>query len=66
LVVGSELRDSEPSTYEEAINSQECVRWQQAMDEEMASLAANGTWELVPGPEDQKLIQCKWLYKLKE
>ena len=26
LVVGSELRDSEPSTYEEAVNSQESVR----------------------------------------
>jgi len=60
------LRDSEPSTYEEVINYQDSVRWQQAMDEEMASLAANGTWKLVPKPKNQKLIQCKWLYKLKE
>jgi len=66
LVAGCELRDSEPSTYEKAVNSQECVRWQQVMDKEMTSLAANGTWELVPRPKDQKLIQCKWLYKLKE
>ena len=36
------------------------------MDEEMESLKSNGTWELVPKLENQRLIECKWLYKLKE
>jgi len=36
------------------------------MDEEMASPVVNGTWELVPRPKKQKLIQCKWLYKPNE
>ena len=36
------------------------------MDEEMESLRINRTWELVPKPENQQLVKCKWLYKLKE
>ena len=36
------------------------------MDEEMESLRTNGTWELVPQPANQKLIDCKWLFKVKE
>lgn len=35
-------------------------------DEEMASLMGNNTWKLVSKPEKQKLVRCKWLYKLKE
>jgi hypothetical protein len=35
------------------------------MDEEMATLDANMTWELVPLPERKKAIGCKWVYKVK-
>jgi hypothetical protein len=34
------------------------------MDEEMAALDTNATWELVAPPEDKK-IGCKWVYKVK-
>jgi len=35
------------------------------MDEEMAALDANATWELVALLEDKKTIGCKWVYKVK-
>jgi hypothetical protein len=35
------------------------------MDEEMAELDANATWELVVLPKDNKAIGCKWVYKVK-
>jgi hypothetical protein len=35
------------------------------MDEEMATLDVNATWELVVLPKDKKTIGCKWVYKVK-
>jgi len=35
------------------------------MDEEMAALDANATWELVALPKDKKAIGCKWVCKIK-
>ncbi len=40
-------------------------KWDNAMDEEMAVLDANATWELVALPKDKKVIGCKWVYKVK-
>ena len=34
------------------------------MDEEMAALDENHTWELVPSPHDKKAIGCKKIYKI--
>jgi hypothetical protein len=34
------------------------------MDEEMATLDANATIELVALPNDKKIIACKWVYKV--
>jgi hypothetical protein len=35
------------------------------MDEKMATLDANVTWQLVVLPKDKKTIGCKWVYKVK-
>ena len=35
------------------------------MEEEIAALERNQTWELVPKPRDVKPISCKWVYKIK-
>ncbi|GJZ59552.1 retrovirus-related pol polyprotein from transposon TNT 1-94 [Tanacetum coccineum] len=55
-----------PITFQEAINSSEKDEWVRAMKEETSSLKKNHTWELVDQPHGQKLISCKWLYKIKE
>ncbi len=35
------------------------------MDEEMATLDVNATWELLALLKDKKIIGCKWVYKVK-
>ncbi|GJZ65761.1 retrovirus-related pol polyprotein from transposon TNT 1-94 [Tanacetum coccineum] len=37
-----------------------------SMKEEIDSLRKNKTWELVDHPAGQKLVSCKWLFKIKE
>ncbi|GIL88635.1 hypothetical protein Vretifemale_16557 [Volvox reticuliferus] len=65
VTVAATTIPKEPSTYEEAINSPEAVHWRQAMDEEIASLHAQGTWRLEHPPQGANVIPGKWVYKLK-
>ncbi|RXH95059.1 hypothetical protein DVH24_024743 [Malus domestica] len=39
--------------------------WFQAMKEEISALHTQGTWSLVPLPENKNLVGCKWICKLK-
>jgi hypothetical protein len=55
----------EPKDREEALSSKHAAKWQQAMDEEMASLMANQTWTLEELPADVEPIPVKWVYKVK-
>ncbi len=55
----------EPTTFEEAVASPEAEQWQQAMDEEFASLMENETWTLEELPPGVKPIPVKWVFKLK-
>jgi hypothetical protein len=55
----------EPSSYEEALASEHAQQWQQAMDEEMASLLSNNTWTLEILPAGVQPIPVKWVYKIK-
>lgn len=57
---------SEPSSYYEALKSTESKNWKVAMDEEFNSLKKNRTWELVKLPEDRKLVDNRWVFKVKE
>ena len=36
------------------------------MDEEMDSLVRNRTWDLVKLPVEKRVLQNKWVYRLKE
>ncbi|GJS67592.1 retrotransposon protein, putative, ty1-copia subclass [Tanacetum coccineum] len=56
----------EPLTYQEAFACEDSSKWKAAMKEEMDSLRKNKTWELVDHPAGQKLVSCKWLFKIKE
>ncbi len=56
------IQEVEPICFEQAVGN---PKWDNAMDEEMAALDANVTWELVALPKDKKVIGCKWVYKVK-
>jgi hypothetical protein len=56
------IQEAEPTCFEQAVGN---PKWDNAMDEEMATLDANATWELVTLPKDKKAIGCKWVYKVK-
>lgn len=62
----AELSETEePWTYQEAMNGKDIMKWEGATDEEMASHEKNQTWKLIERPEGQKVIGCKWVFKLK-
>lgn len=56
----------EPGSYEQAMESINRKQWEQAMDEEYDSLIKNRTWNLVNPPSDQKVIDNRWVFKLKQ
>src|SRR5580698_8673389 len=46
------------------MDSKQSNQWTQAMQEEMESHKQNGTWELVERPQDTKLLDSRWVYKV--
>jgi hypothetical protein len=56
------VHEVEPICFEQAVGN---PKWDNAMDEEMATLDANTTWELLALPKDKKAIRCNWVYKVK-
>jgi Reverse transcriptase (RNA-dependent DNA polymerase) len=54
-----------PKTVEQALASPQSEFWRAAMDEEMASLHANGTWELVELPRGVRPVVTRCVFALK-
>lgn len=55
----------EPECYQEAVRNGASIKWEKAMQEEMSSLEINNTWDLVRKPEDKRVLQNKWVYRIK-
>jgi len=56
------IHEVELTCFEQAVGN---LKWDNAMNEEMAALDVNATWELIVLRKDKKAIGCKWVYKLK-
>ncbi|XP_070662309.1 uncharacterized protein [Malus domestica] len=54
---------SEPTHYKQVVTSE---NWRNAMKEEFEALQKQGTWELVPVPQNRNVIGSKWVYKIKK
>lgn len=66
IVSGFSATMYEPTTYDEAIGSEQTQQWKCAMDDEYNALIENQTWELVEAPKDQKVIDNRWVFKVKQ
>ena len=55
----------EPESYEEAMRDDAHLKWENAMKDEMSSLKTNQTWELVEKPAKAKVLQNKWIFRVK-
>lgn len=56
----------DPLSVEDARSRSDKRLWEQAMREELESLAENETWELVDRPRHKNVVKCKWVFKLKK
>ncbi|WP_222927389.1 reverse transcriptase domain-containing protein, partial [Xylella fastidiosa] len=65
LSVVETVEYDEPSSYAEAVSSNECAQWCVAMSEEIESLQKNQTWELVEPLKNRRIVGCKWVFKRK-
>jgi hypothetical protein len=59
------LVDDTPTTISEALASPDADYWKEAVQSEMDSILANGTWELTERPYGCKPVGCKWVFKKK-
>ncbi|KAK9737713.1 Reverse transcriptase (RNA-dependent DNA polymerase) [Popillia japonica] len=63
LSVGHFLSDV-PQSYAEAVKCGN--EWKRAIEDELNVLQENRTWELVPYPKNEKVIDSKWVFREKE
>ena len=56
---------SVPASYKQALRSAEWSHWQEAIDTEYKSLQERQTWSLVVKPAGRKIVDGKWVFKIK-
>ncbi|KAD3640650.1 hypothetical protein E3N88_29873 [Mikania micrantha] len=54
-----------PTSYHEAITSDQSSEWKKAMIDELDSIKKNDVWDLVELPNGVKPVGCKWVFKTK-
>ena len=55
----------EPTSIQEALQSDHAREWKQAIDAEYKSLMEHGTWELIELPRGRRAINCEWIFHTK-
>jgi hypothetical protein len=57
--------EDDPTSFEEAIRSDNSSKWLEAMEDEIKSISTNEVWDLEPISKGAKTVGCKWVYKTK-
>jgi hypothetical protein len=55
-----------PRSYRETVIGSDKTKWEQAMDRELKSIKDNKVWTLVPRPNVQKVVDSRWVLKIKD
>ena len=56
----------EPRSLKEAQSRPDWLLWEKAIEEELATLKAAGTWEVVDAPEGVNIVGSKWVFRAKK
>jgi len=56
---------ADPRSYKSAMSSPDADKWTEACNNEVSTLVANGTWELVELPPGAKVVNSGWVFKVK-
>ncbi|BES98092.1 Hydra magnipapillata [Nesidiocoris tenuis] len=56
---------SDPLTLSQALESPQASQWKRAIQFEIESMNKNNAWILVDPPANQKIVDCKWVFKTK-
>lgn len=55
-----------PNTYDEAMSSTDAAQWARAVQEELRAHENNQTWSIIPRTPKQKIIDSKWVFRVKK
>lgn len=56
---------SEPKTIDEALNGVDSDHWKDSIAETISGHIKNKTWEIVDCPTGKNIVDCKWVFKVK-
>jgi Reverse transcriptase (RNA-dependent DNA polymerase) len=59
------MQGKEPETYEEAMSGPDAPLWKAACAEELLSFVKTNLYDEVERPRQQKVVDCKWVFKIK-
>ena len=57
--------EGEPESFDEALQVEDSIKWEQAMDDEMRSLEMNDTWVLTELSTGKRDFLNKWVFRIK-
>ena len=60
------IDEGEPESFDEALQVEDSIKWEQAMDDDMRSLEKNDTWVLTELPAGKRALMNKWVFKIKK
>lgn len=65
LLCAQSIKCSIPTSYQEIRNRADRLDWERAVNDEINSLLINNSWTLVQKPENKNIVDCKWVFSLK-